>query len=99
MVVRVDVAPDLLHWVVERAGCDEGTIERRSPKPGDWTSGTHQPNLKHLEKFANDTHTPFALLFLPEPPVENVPIQDMRTIGNVETLARLSWDGSHRRAH
>lgn len=82
MVVRIDVAPDLLHWAVERAGWDEETVERRAPKLDEWTAGTHQPTLKQLEKFANDTHTPFGLLFLPEPPVEDVPIPDMRTIGN-----------------
>lgn len=82
MVVRVGVAPDLLHWAIERAGWDEETVERRAPKLDEWTAGTHQPTLKQLEKFANDTHTPFGLLFLPEPPVEDVPIPDMRTIGN-----------------
>jgi len=82
MVVRVDVAPDLLHWAVERAGWDEETTELRAPKLDEWTSGAHQPTLKQLEKFANDTHTPFGLLFLSEPPVEDVPIPDMRTIGN-----------------
>lgn len=82
MVVRVEVAADLLHWAVERAGWDEETIERRAPKLDEWAAGTHQPTLKQLEKFASDTHTPFGLLFLPEPPVEHVPIPDMRTIGN-----------------
>lgn len=82
MVVRVDVAPDLLHWAVERAGWDHETVERRAPKLDEWVAGTHQPTLKQLEKFASDTHTPFGLLFLAEPPVENVPIPDMRTMGN-----------------
>lgn len=91
MVVRVDVAPDLLYWAVERAGWDEETVERRAPKLDEWTTGTHRPTLKQLEKFANDTHTPFGLLFLPEPPVEDLPIPDMRTIGNM-AIPRPSAD-------
>lgn len=83
MVVRVGVAPGLLQWAVERAGWDGETIERRAPKLEGWVSGAHQPTLKQLQKFASDTHTPFGLLFLPEPPVEDLPIPDMRTVGNV----------------
>lgn len=83
MAVRVDVAPGLLHWAIERAGWDEATVERRIPRLDEWVTGTRRPTLKQLEKFASDTHTPFGLLFLSEPPVENVPIPDMRTMGNV----------------
>lgn len=82
MAVRVDVAPDLLHWAVERAGWDEDTVERRAPRMDEWVAGTRRPTLKQLEKFASDTHTPFGLLFLPRPPIEDVPIPDMRTLGN-----------------
>lgn len=83
MVVRVDVSPDLLLWAVERAGWDEHTVESRMPNFEKWLAGTQLPTLKQLEKFASATHTPFGLLFLSEPPVETVPIPDMRTIGNV----------------
>ena len=82
MVTYVDVTPDLLQWAVERAGWDEDETERRAPKLDEWVTGTNRPTLKQLEKFARDTHTPFGLLFLPEPPVEDVPIPDMRTIRN-----------------
>lgn len=82
MAVRVEVAPDLLHWAVERAGWDDATVERRAPRLDEWVAGTRRPTFKQLEKFASDTHTPFGLLFLSEPPVESVPIPDMRTMGN-----------------
>ncbi|MGO0575490.1 ImmA/IrrE family metallo-endopeptidase [Ornithinimicrobium panacihumi] len=83
MVVRVDVAGDVLQWAVERAGWDEETVARRAPRLDEWIIGTQKPTLKQIEKFASDTHTPFGALFLPEPPVEDVPIPDMRTIGNL----------------
>ena len=82
MPVRVSVAPGLLKWAVERAGWDDDTTQRRAPKLDEWISGDRQPTLKQLESFAQATHTPFGLLFLPEPPNEPVPIPDMRTVGN-----------------
>lgn len=83
MTVRVQVAPELLKWATERAGWDAATVARRAPRFDEWVEDTRQPTLKQLEKFANDTHAPFGMLFLPEPPHEDIPIPDMRTIGNV----------------
>lgn len=82
MVTRVGVSPDLLTWAVGRAGWDDETARRRAPKLAEWLSGS-KPTIKQLEKFAHDTHTPFGLLFLDQPPVESSPIPDMRTLGNV----------------
>lgn len=82
MPVRVSVTPALLEWAVERAGWDDETTQKRAPKLDGWISGQRQPTLKQLESFARATHTPFGLLFLPEPPNEPVPIPDMRTVGN-----------------
>ncbi|WP_235675871.1 ImmA/IrrE family metallo-endopeptidase, partial [Mycobacteroides abscessus] len=82
VVVRVEVAPSLLEWAVERAGWDDETTQRRAPKLDEWISGERQPTLKQLESFAPATHPPFGFLFLPEPPNEPVPIPDMRTVGN-----------------
>ena len=78
--VRVDIAPNLLRWAVKRARWDEETVRKRAPKLDAWIDGTTRPTLKQVEKFAAATHAPFGMLFLPEPPVEDVPIPDMRTI-------------------
>lgn len=80
----VDVEPDLLRWAVARAGWDEETTDRRAPRLDTWLDQEKRPTLKQLEKFAHDTHTPLGLMFLKEPPVEAIPIPDMRTLQNAQ---------------
>lgn len=83
MVTRVDVSPDLLTWAVGRAGWNDEVVQRRAPKLSEWLEG-RRPTLKQLEKFACDTHTPFGLLFLDEPPVEASPIPEaLEFVGSV----------------
>jgi Zn-dependent peptidase ImmA (M78 family) len=90
-MVRVEVKPELLRWAQERAGFQPGTLAERFPRLEAWERGVAQPTLKQLEAFAKATRTPVGFLFLPEPPVEEVPIPDLRTIGN-ERLERPSPD-------
>lgn len=78
--LRVDVEPALLAWVRERSGLDDEYLEGRFPKLGAWESQEIKPTLKQLEAFASATHTPFGLLLLPEPPDEEIPLPDFRTM-------------------
>ena len=72
----------MLRWACERAGFELGEVARRVPQLSAWERGERQPTLKQLENFAKATHTPIGYFFLPEPPVEQVPIPDFRTIAD-----------------
>jgi Zn-dependent peptidase ImmA (M78 family) len=90
-MVRVAVRPEMFRWARERAGLGLGALASRFPSLDAWERGGVQPTLKQLESFAQATHTPVGYLFLPEPPVEKVPIPDFRTMGS-ERLERPSAD-------
>lgn len=79
---RVAIQPKLLRWACERAGYELADLESKFPHLAAWEAGTALPTLKQVEAFANATHTPVGYLFLPEPPVEKVPIPDFRAPGN-----------------
>lgn len=83
MSTRVEVNPELLAWARQRSGLAFDDVENRFPMLASWERGEQQPTLKQLESFAQATHTPIGFLFLPEPPVEKVPIPDYRTVGDV----------------
>ncbi|MDP9122289.1 MAG: ImmA/IrrE family metallo-endopeptidase [Acidobacteriota bacterium] len=90
-MIRVEVKPQLLRWARERARIDDSTMARKFPQLPAWERGEVRPTLRQLETFAKAVHAPVGFLFLPEPPVERVPIPDFRTIGN-EHLEQPSPD-------
>jgi Zn-dependent peptidase ImmA (M78 family) len=80
MSVRVEVQPALLQWARARSGIEDDTWEKRFPRYEAWLGGDVSPTLKQLEAFARKTYTPVGFFFLEEPPMEEVPIPDFRTI-------------------
>ena len=90
-MIRVDIKPELLSWARERAGLGTDALAHRFPKLAAWQQGTVKPTLKQIEDFAKATHTPVGFLFLQEPPVEEIPIPDFRTIRN-KAISRPSPD-------
>jgi transcriptional regulator with XRE-family HTH domain len=81
--MRVEIKPDLPRWARESAGLDAAALAGRFPRLAEWERGETRPTLKQLEDFARATHAPIGFLFLPEPPVETVPIPDFGTVGAV----------------
>lgn len=80
MSTRVDVSPQLLEWAAERSGKDPETLANRFPKLDDWVSGELHPTLRQLEDFGRATYTPVGYFFLNEPPQEQLPVPDFRTL-------------------
>lgn len=87
----VTIRPSMFRWACERSGIEPEALLNRFPKLQLWAQGSAKPTLKQLENFAKATHTPIGYLFLPEPPVERVPIPDFRTI-DTRQLHRPSPD-------
>jgi Zn-dependent peptidase ImmA (M78 family) len=82
-IARVPVKPELLRWAVERSRVDP--LTRTGALAEAWLRGAKQPTLRQLEAFAKATYTPLGYFFLPEPPVDQLPIQDFRTVrGEIE---------------
>ena len=85
------VKPELLRWARERDGRDIADLTGRFARLAEWERGEAQPTFRQLEDFAKATHVPFGYLFLPEPPVERIPIPDLRTVRN-QKLSQPSPD-------
>lgn len=88
---RVSVQPALLKWARERSGRSVRDLQRRFPKLDSWEQGEVEPTLKQLEAFARTTYTPIGFMFLTEPPVEELPVTDFRTMSGV-SVSRPSAD-------
>ncbi len=80
MPVRVDVQPELLRWARDRARMSEDELVKRFPRLREWEDKTERPTFKQLEEYARATRAPFGYFFLAEPPIEQIPIPDFRTI-------------------
>ncbi|RML99335.1 DNA-binding protein, partial [Pseudomonas syringae pv. maculicola] len=80
------VNPSILTWSRERAGLSAAQVARKLPvKPErveEWESGEARPTFLQAQKWASVAHVPFGFLFLLQPPVEQLPLPDLRTVGN-----------------
>lgn len=82
LVARVDVSPDLLEWAETRSGLAADVLRRKVPQLDAWYTGAKSPTFRQLENFAHATYTPIGSFFLSEPPEDELPVTDFRTIRN-----------------
>lgn len=83
---RVEINPALLSWACERSGRSPEELAKRFPRLEQWLEGERMPTFRQLEEFARATHTAIGYFFLSQPPEEELPIPDMRTIAGQETI-------------
>jgi Zn-dependent peptidase ImmA (M78 family) len=80
VTLRVDVAPETLRWAVGRSRRPDEELHKAVPQLAAWESGEAKPTLKQLERFARATYTPVGYLLLEQPPDDELPIPDFRTM-------------------
>jgi Zn-dependent peptidase ImmA (M78 family) len=80
-MTRVNISASVLRWALDRSRRTEA-IKDKFPKLSEWLDGESQPTLRQLEGLAKATMTPLGYLFLPEPPVDRLPIPLLRTLGD-----------------
>lgn len=85
--MNISLQPIVLRWARERAGLDAAALAKKLSTTEEKVLQWEQDGTltyKRAEKLAEKTHTPFGYLFLEEPPLEQLPISDFRTVGSEE---------------
>ena len=90
--MKATIQPALLRWARERASLTRDALAVRlnvQPERVEEWEQNGELTFKQIEKLAKCTYTPLGYLFLPERPVERLPIPDFRTLGS-QQLQRIS---------
>lgn len=80
------INPEMLSWARERAGLSVAVLAKKLQLPERrlqaWEAGESRPTFRQAQQYAHHAHVPFGYLFLREPPEEDVPLPDLRTVGD-----------------
>ena len=78
------VTPDVLTWARRRRGLEIEELAARlnvkSEAVDAWKVGAKRPTFRQAQLFAQAVYVPFGYLYLPEPPIEELPLPDFRII-------------------
>ena len=78
------MTPHLLTWARQRRGLEvEDLAKKLNVKPdavNAWEAGERRPTFRQAQNFAQASYVPFGYLYLADPPVQELPLPDFRTI-------------------
>lgn len=78
------INPGMLQWARERSGIALPDFASRMGKTPEqvtqWESGLKSITFVQARQFADKSHVPFGYLFLQKPPIDELPIPDLRTV-------------------
>jgi len=90
---NANINPEILIWARERLGLSVPEFARKLGKKEErlteWETGVRPLTFKQAIDFADKAYIPFGYLFLTTPPIEELPLPDLRTIDGHGVL-RLS---------
>ncbi|RPJ05798.1 MAG: ImmA/IrrE family metallo-endopeptidase [Spirochaetaceae bacterium] len=78
------ISPEIVKWAQKRAKMPSVKLSSKFKKIRSWENGESHPTLKQARDLATFLHIPFGFLYLSQPPVEKLPIPDLRTINKAE---------------
>lgn len=81
---NANINPEILIWGRERLGLSVPEFAAKLGKTvnrlTEWETGERSLTFKQAMDFASKAHIPFGYLFLAEPPAEELPLPDLRTL-------------------
>jgi len=90
MRTEVNINANMLTWAIARAGYDLQDFTHKVPHIIEWVDGDKKPTIKQLEDFSKKVYLPFGYFFLPEPPIEKLPIPFFRTNNTQATQVSIN---------
>ncbi|MCH7786219.1 MAG: hypothetical protein IIC22_01805, partial [Chloroflexi bacterium] len=83
-MVEAFITPTMLRWARQRSyeTTDEAAsfLSLPSEKLAAWESGAARPTIRQAQKLAKRLKIPFGYLYLSSPPLERLPLPDLRTV-------------------
>ena len=95
MAERASITPEVLKWARKTAKISEmdaaAKVSVKVEKINEWENGESLPTVNQAIKLAKSYQRPFAMLFLPEPPLDFQPLQDFRMSGSKDISTAVTF--------